>query len=191
MLKEIQIFKMGLTDSVADFEQIIELNQLNIANMISRDLWATEGFLTLEFDALQLDQMRGPYKHVVAKNKDEVIGYALVLLKEQRHLFPFFDPMFETIDSTIMGGAYLKDSQYFVMAQICVAKKFRGKGVFKALYQKLALQMDTDFNKVVIEVSPKNERSISAHHRIGFGAIIPKDINGAPVEWEVLVWNFK
>lgn len=185
------MFQMHLTDAREDFEQIIALNKVNNREAVDEKLWASEGFLSLEFGIEQLERMRGSYKHVVAKSQGQVIGYTLVLLKENREVFPFFDPMFETITAAVIDGSNLRDLNYFVMAQICVEKKFRGKGVFNALYQKLANQMKSDYNKVVIEVSPKNIRSMNAHRRVGFEIIKNEDYQEELVEWNVMIWNLE
>jgi len=188
MIEAIQMYKMVLTDSISDFEQIIELNKLNNLTMVSKELWAKEGFLSLEFDTNQLNLIRGKYKHVVAKVNNEVVGYALVMLKEKKDILPFFDPMFETVKTAIENG-HLDESQYFVMAQICVAKKYRGQGVFRSLYDELAAQMKDNFSQVVIEVSPKNTRSMIAHAHIGFKDIMPHESTEVILDWNVLLWE--
>jgi ribosomal protein S18 acetylase RimI-like enzyme len=182
-------YQISLTDSKKDFEQIVLLNQLNHKDKIDKELWASEGFLFLEFDINQLDLIRGPFKHVVAKSEDELAGYALVLTKENGKVFPFYDKVFEIINTTKLEGKLLKDINYFIMAQICVAKSYRGQGVFKALYRTLADQMSSSFEKVIIEVSPKNIKSMNAHQNIGFEIFdyYEQDF----VDWNVMVWDMK
>jgi ribosomal protein S18 acetylase RimI-like enzyme len=182
-------YQVHLTDSKNDYEQIILLNELNNIEKVDKDLWASEGFLSLKFSNEQLDLFRGPFKHVVAKVNDKIIGYALVLLKENKFASPFFDPMFDIINSTDMEGKLLKDINYFVMAQICVDKQFRGIGVFKALYYTLADQMGSSFEKVIIEVSPNNIKSMFAHQNIGFEVINTVKNKEGVVDWNVMSWD--
>lgn len=188
---EEQAYQIILTDKKEDFRQIKELNWANCKERVDEGLWASDGFLTLEFDTDQLERMRGGYKHVVAKSMGEVVGYALVLIKENRHIFPFFDPMFETINLTKLDGMLLSKLNYFVMAQICVHTEFRGKGVFSGMYKKLAEQMSLDFDKVVIEVSPKNVRSMKSHLRVGFEVIKNEDYQEDLVDWNVMILSLK
>jgi len=182
--------QLELTDATNDLQQIIELQRLNHINIVEADLWETEGFVTLEFTVEKLEQMKGNYKHVVAKSHGTVIGYALVLLRECSVFFPFLDDMFHTIDAAVFNGDPVKEKRYFVMGQICVEKEFRGKGLFKALYRKLKEQMSDDFDFVVTEVSKKNVRSVNAHKQVGFKSI--NDAGHDPdTEWKVIAWDWK
>jgi ribosomal protein S18 acetylase RimI-like enzyme len=99
------------------------------------------------------------------------------------------DTMFDIINSTDMEGKLLKDINYFVMAQICIDKQFRGIGIFKALYYSLADQMGSSFEKVIIEVSPNNIKSMFAHQNIGFEVINTVKNKEGLVDWNVMSWD--
>ena len=191
MTKKRPAFQFSLTDLTEDFEKILLLNRLNNIERLDSKLWASEGFLTTKYDIHQLERMRGAYKHVVAKHQGDVIGYALVLLREDTSVSPYPDTIFEFVDANKVNDKCLKNIQYFVMTQICVDKNFRGMGVFKALYKKLSEQMSTNFEKVVIKVSGKNIRSLNAHQNIGF-KIIENQNSGKELEgWNIMVCDLK
>ena len=71
---------LELTDNHGDFDRIVLLQSLNRPSVVAADKWATEGFVTMEYTAPELQQIRGRYRHVIAKSDGVVIGYALVML---------------------------------------------------------------------------------------------------------------
>ncbi len=179
--------QLELTDAKGDLEQIIELQRANHVSAIQAALWATDGFVTLEYDMEKLTVMKGKYKHVVARAKNKVVGYALVLLKEQQKYFPLLADMFTTIEAASFHGESLKQKTWFVMGQICVDKDYREQGLFRKLYQKLKEQMQQDFDLIVTEVSTKNIRSVNAHREIGFTKV--EEAGGGSEEWDVIAWS--
>lgn len=178
-----------LSDSVADLERIIEIQQLNHPGSVAPDLWETQGFVTMKYTVEELQTMCGPYRHVVAKHNDTVVGYALVLLKEHSERFPLLADMFQHIATGAYGGKPLRQSRYVVMGQVCIDENFRGKGIFKELYDKFREQMRADFDLVITEVSAKNGRSMGAHQSVGFENIAPEHAGSS--EWNVIAWDWK
>jgi GNAT superfamily N-acetyltransferase len=183
------MFNVELSETIADYERIIELQQANHAAAVAPDLGETEGFVTMEYTVPQLQAMSGKYRHVVAKAGDVVVGYALVLLIEYKAAFPFLHDMFQKIEAGSDCGKPIRESAYFVMGQVCIEQDFRGKGLFKMLYRKLKEQMSADFDLVITEVSEKNKRSMRAHQEVGFRNIQLKDEHAS--EWNVIAWDWK
>lgn len=68
---------LELSDAPGDLEGIVELQRLNHSGAVAADLWATRGFVTMEYTVAQLQLMRGGYRHAVAKSGSIVVGYAL------------------------------------------------------------------------------------------------------------------
>jgi hypothetical protein len=54
------------------------------------------------------------------------------------------------------------------MGQVCVARAFRGTGVFDGIYQQLRTACSPRFDFVVTETSQRFARSLRAHRRVGF-----------------------
>lgn len=173
--------RVELSDAAGDLEQIIALQRLNHAHMVAAESLSTEGFVTMAYTVPELQRMCGRYRHVVAKSEGQVVGYALVMLKESRQDFPFLDGVFAEAEAIAAGRTW------FVMGQVCIDHSFRGQGIFRRLYHGLREQMRADFDMVVTEVSTRNARSMGAHLGVGF-----RDLTKAgPVsEWRVIGWDW-
>lgn len=77
--------------------------------------------------------------------------------------------MFDMLDSLSWQGKPIRENtRWFVMGQICVAKAFRGQGVFDGLYTTMKTICADDFDFTVTEVAERNIRSMRAHERAGF-----------------------
>lgn len=160
-----------------ELEQILALQRGNLPGAAAGQ--DEQGFVTLRYTAPLLQSVCGPYRHVIAKDGDAVVGYALVLLPESGTHFPAIGDMFAVVDAWRAPG-----TRYFVMGQVCVAQDYRGQGVFRGLYRQLRDEMRPHFDFVATDVSRNNRRSMNAHAAIGF-----KEINdGSP--WQVIVWDW-
>ena len=179
----------ALDDS--DLEGILNLQRQNTADLLSEAEIAQEGFVTVEHSLALLRQMNADHKHVIAlDNKKVVIAYALTMLKKFKAQIPVLVPMFEKIDQIQYNGIALKQSSYFIMGQICVQKKWRGKGLFRLLYQKLTTQMSNSFDYTITEVDAANPRSLQAHLHFGFQNI--QEYQGTDgTKWVILLYENK
>jgi len=168
--------------------QILELQKINLPRSLSVAEIKKEGFVTVDhsFDILQ--QMNTPYPHIIAIDNDAVIGYALVMLSSIKDEIEILKPMFEKINTLSYNNAPLSSCKYFVIGQVCVAKAYRGQGVFYKMYDQMKSIMRQDFNLIITEVSAHNTRSLKAHARQGFINILSfKAPDGHP--WEILLWD--
>ena len=86
------------------------------------------------------------------------------------------------------SGKALASAPYYVMGQICIAKPFRGQGVFDALYQGHKAHYQSRFELLITEVSVNNARSLRAHERVGFEPIhrYRDDVD----EWLIIGWDW-
>lgn len=183
------MLRVELCGGVADLVQVRALLEANHARAVDPALWESQGFVTMDYTVAELASICGPYRHVVAKDGERVVGYALVLLAERAAPFRVLDDMFEKIAAGSIDGEALRAGSYFVMGQVCVARDHRGKGVFGLLYRVLKAQMRSHFAFAITEVSDKNARSMGAHRAIGFRDI---DVAGAaPSEWHVVAWDWR
>jgi len=120
----------------------------------------------------------------VAKDDQELAGYALVMPVEFRSFVPVLDPMFRRLDA----NARLEGRRYYVMGQVCVAKPYRGRGVFSALYAAHRENLKSRFDACVTEISVRNSRSLRAHEKVGFEEL--ERYRTATDEWIVVIWNW-
>jgi L-amino acid N-acyltransferase YncA len=167
-----------LLDDDRELEQILALQQENLA--------ATgDGFVTVRHTLETLRAMHAQLPSVVARDeRGAVVGYALSMAREAQGLLPILAPMFARLD----GLGALAGKRWYVMGQVCVAKAFRGQGVFDALYRGHRERYAGRFDALVTEIATRNGRSMRAHQRVGFTEI--DRYRDATDAWSVVGWDF-
>ena len=95
----------------------------------------------------------------------------------------------DSVDLAVNEGEFVTNKTFYVMGQICVDERYRGKGVFDALYLTHKELLGNVYELCVTSVSTRNSRSMKAHQRVGFEIV--NTFQDATDEWNVLVWNFK
>ncbi|MDX2304961.1 MAG: GNAT family N-acetyltransferase [Microscillaceae bacterium] len=171
-----------------DLRQILDLQQLNREIVLTQENISSQGFVTVSHDFETLKAMNQPYPHIIAKHKDQVIGYTLVMLREFGDKIPVLIPMFEMIESIEYQGENLNNTNFFVMGQVCVASEFRGQGVFAGLYQEMKNLMAPHFKYIITEVALRNTRSMRAHEKVGFQNIYEYSSGGE--DWAIILWEW-
>lgn len=170
--------------NLSELEQIIALQKSNFALSISPKEKIEEGFVTVQHTIELLEKMNHACAHVIAKQEDKVVGYALVMLTSFQNEIEVLVPMFERIDVLIPNG-----ENYVVMGQICVAKEFRKQGIFRGLYDFYRTEFQNKFDYLVTEVAAMNTRSIQAHEAIGFKTKERYQEEGKL--WNIIIWDWK
>lgn len=171
-----------------DLAQIITLQAKNLPSNISIKEAQEQGFVTVQHDMALLSAMNHPYPHIIAKKNEQVVGYALVMLPEFGNDIPVLRPMFEKIDTLRFKNKPLKDTNYFMMGQVCIDKTCRRQGIFSGLYQQMKKQMSTKFDCIITEVATRNIRSMNAHQHVGFELIDVYAV--ADEEWAIIAWDW-
>lgn len=161
----------GVVESDRDLEGILALQRAN------REVTA-DGFVTVVHSLEILRAMHALAPSIVARDP-EVVGYALVMLRETRRLLPILEPMFEMIERLVPP-----DVRWYVMGQVAVAKSHRGTGVFDAMYAEHRARYRGTFDRVITEVATRNTRSIRAHERVGFTTL--STYRDATDEWALI-----
>lgn len=126
--------------------------------------------------------------HVIIKDNDKVIAYALVALKASRKFHPDVDAMIKQLECVNYKNKPLSHYRYYVMGQVCVDTAYRGKNVFQMLYAYHKKLFENHFDFVVTEISTSNKRSMQAHEKVGFNTIYT--YRDALDEWNVVVWEW-
>ncbi len=172
-----------------ELHEILQLQQQNLKQHISRAERNSQGFVTMSFTMPVLQAMHQLAPSVIVKDDDKVVAYALVFLKEGRRLYPPLDPLFLNLEKLSWKDRPLDSYDFYVMGQICVSKEYRGKGIVDLLYQKHKEIYSERFDFVLTEISVVNYRSLRAHERIGFQTIsIHKDELD---EWALVLWDWR
>ncbi|MFM2369969.1 MAG: hypothetical protein RL619_2286, partial [Bacteroidota bacterium] len=142
-----------------------------------------EGFVTLQHTVALLEQMNATCAHIIAKDNDMVIGFALVMLSSFRNEIEVLIPMFERID-----GLVPNDKTYVIMGQICVDKKYRKQGIFRGLYHFYREELQHEFDYLITEVATINLRSMQAHEAVGFKVI--DNYKDDDIIWNIILWDW-
>ncbi len=174
-----------ITETDQELNEILLLQKANSMYSISSEEAQKEGFVTVQHTLELLKEMNAPFQHTIALFEGRVIAYALVMLKSIASKIPILIPMFEQINQLNYKGQQLGKTRYIVMGQICIDKLYRGKGIFYRLYENMKIQLQTDFQYIITEVSSRNQRSLRAHYKVGFENI--KIYTSQKEEWNILV----
>lgn len=162
--------------------QILDLQRQNMAKGLSQDELVKEGFITVGHTFALLKKMNDACPHIITKDGDAVVGYALVMLRSFKNEIPVLRPMFDTADALLPG------SNYVAMGQICIAKSHRRQGIFKGMYQYYRQQLQNDYDCLFTEVATANQRSLQAHKAVGFEVLKTQITDG--VSWELVNWDW-
>jgi ribosomal protein S18 acetylase RimI-like enzyme len=179
----------ALTSTTEELQQILKLQEENLIQHIDETEMKSQGFVTLRHDLKILEQMHNLAPTVIIKDDDKVVAYALTMLKECRRLIPALEPMFSLLDELSWNGKPLTDHSFYVMGQVCIAKQYRGQGLFDELYNHHKKMYQSRFELFITEIATRNYRSVRAHERVGFKPIHTHHDNLD--EWVVAGWDWK
>ncbi|MBL8299599.1 MAG: hypothetical protein JNN30_14780 [Rhodanobacteraceae bacterium] len=182
----------SLVRAPRDVEQILALQAENHRDVVDALTAQREGFTSVRHEPSVLHAMNRAYPSVIATSGDVLAGYCLMMAQQFRAAVPLLDPMFALFDRLQWRGTPLAGHpRWFVMGQVCVARAFRGQGVFDGLYHTLREAYSAPFDFVLTEISQRNERSMRAHRRVGFETLhVYRDPAGDET-WEVVVWDWR
>lgn len=169
----------GRATSEEDLNQILALQQKNLPGVVSSEEKKIEGFVTVSHTFDILKAMNDACPHIVAKSDGIVIGYALCMHPKFADEIEVLRPMFDEI-----GALRPKVENYIVMGQICVAKAYRGQGIFRQLYLTMKKVVQREFEIILTEVDAENMRSLRAHFAVGFEEL--KTYRSGDQYWKLL-----
>ncbi len=182
------MIRTGPVESEADLEAILALQRENLATNLTAAEIAREGFVTVVHSLETLRRMHALAPSIVARGGDRLAGYALVMPAESRVLLPILEPMFRLFEGLSWRGRPLRDRRWYVMGQVCVAKEFRGTGVFDALYAEHRARHSAGHDLLLTEIATRNTRSMRAHARVGFEVVTT--YRDETDEWAVVAWGW-
>lgn len=179
----------SLANTIQDLKQILQLQKENLAKHIDETEMKSQGFVTLRHDLKILEQMHRLAPSVIIKDEDNVVAYALTMMPECRQLMPDLEPMFALLDKLSWNGKSLNDHSFYIMGQVCIAKPYRGQGLFDELYKYHKKKYNPKFDLIITEIATRNHRSIRAHERVGFKTIHTHQ--DELDEWAVVGWDWR
>lgn len=190
-------FEVSPARALDDLRGILALQQQNLARNISAAEAVAQGFVTVAHTLESLEAMHALAPSIVARavgqpgtssTGGDVVGYALAMPVEARALVPILEPMFQKLSALSWRGRPLSSVRYYVMGQVCVAKAFRGQGVFDALYRGHERAYCERFELIVTEIATRNTRSLRAHERVGFEPL--SSYRDETDEWLIVGWGW-
>ena len=126
---------------------------------------------------------------IIVKEKDKVVGYALVTPREASVFHKDLSVMMEHLSSLVYEDKSLFSYRFYLMGQVCIDKAYRGKGLFPMLYKKHKETYSGQYDLLVTEISTSNFRSLKAHRNIGFKSI--HTYKDSMDEWDIVVWDWR
>jgi hypothetical protein len=173
-----------------DVDRILALQAANHRDHVDAATAASEGFTSVRHEPAVLQAMNRAFPSAIAVAEGQLAGYCLMMPQHFRDQVPILDPMFALLDRLQWRGEPLAGNpRWFVMGQVCVAREFRGMGVFDGLYAQLRAAYSPRFDFVVTEISQRNPRSLRAHRRVGFETLhVYPD---GDETWEVVAWDWR
>ena len=173
-----------------DLHQILTLQVANLPQNISKTELEKEGFVTVHHSFELLQAMNEPYAHIIAKDGEKVIAYALVMLRDFADKIPVLFSMFDMINKSSFNGKSVNNATYFTMGQVCIDKVYRGQGIFQKLYQTMQHYYAKDFQYLITEISVRNPRSLKAHSKVGFEDLKVFKDEKTGETWHIVIWDW-
>lgn len=93
------------------------------------------------------------------------------------------EPLFDEIQNLVP-----RYKNYVIMGQICIAKEYRGLGIFKKLYHFYKDELSYHYDCLITEVASTNARSLNAHQAVGFTTL--KTYQEQDITWHIMIWDW-
>lgn len=179
----------NLVSALKELQQVLDLQQKNLRGMHDPKTEREQGFVTIPHTLQTLEALHKQQPSIVAKDEETVAGYALVMTPACADVVPELFSLYAGLSKLHLNGKPLTDFRFYVMGQVCVAKQYRGTGVFDGLYARHRQEFYTTYDFVITEIATRNTRSMRAHQRVGFREL--DRYRDALDEWAVVLWDWK
>lgn len=174
--------------TLAELRGIKLLQEQNLKSGLTREEAAMEGFVTAEYSLDFLQVMNNIAPAIIATDGERLAGYAIAAVKSVGVHHDLLVDLFNVIDGTTYNSRVLKDANYIVVGQICVAKGYRGMGLPKKLYEEFRKTYSQSFDYCITDIAEDNPRSLAAHLKAGFKVIDSLKYGGT--SWHVVLWDW-
>lgn len=164
-----QCFDYFQVSTDEEIHQILLLQKANLAVNVSSETRQKEGYVSVEHDFEILQRMSNVCPLIIAKDGDKIIGYALSMDTQFQNEVEPLKPMFEQLGLHPVAS---KLRNFLIMGQVCIAKEYRGKGVFRGLYNFMKQQNIPPYTSIITEIDVLNKKSLDAHYAVGFKRLL-------------------
>ncbi len=177
-----------LVSEFSELEGIKTLQEVNLKKNLSATEAEADGFVTAEYSIEFLQTLHEKSPSVIAKDGNRVVGYALVAVKSIRDQHALLADLFNSIDEIVYKGHLLKNSDYVVVGQLCVAKEYRGLGLVQLMYQLFKTSFSDTFDYCLTDIAYNNPRSLKAHLKNGF--VVADILHYGGISWDIVLWDW-
>jgi predicted GNAT superfamily acetyltransferase len=125
---------------------------------------------------------------IIAKQGNEVVGYALVAGRKIANKHDLLKDLFKQIDQHSYNDISLQTQNYIVVGQLCVDKKHRDQGVVPKMYNYFKSELSSKYAYCITDVDTQNPRSVKAHLNAGFEIIGSLNFKGKT--WHIVLWDW-
>jgi ribosomal protein S18 acetylase RimI-like enzyme len=185
----IPMVELTRVSSPGELIGIRDLQILNLKQNITAEEAIEQGFLTAAYTIEYLQEMNSVSPSIIAKVGDKVVGYALIATKDIRKGHDLIEGLFDAIDACEYNGKSLRDVNYVVVGQLCVAKEYRGQDLVQKLYGHFRDCLSNEFTYLATDVAQANVRSLKAHKKRGFQVI--NELMYGGFGWDIVLWDWK
>ena len=145
-----------------DFDAILAIQDANLhANLTEAQ--RREGFLSAAFTREHLAQMAREVAVMVAEDAGEICGYLCASSVGFNRQFPLLASMISQFARAHFLGHPLSAQRTFIYGPVCVARRYRSRGVLRGLYDALRREVAGGYDAGVAFVAKDNARSLGAH----------------------------
>lgn len=148
---------------VADIPSILKLLQENLAKNLSEEE-QKDGFFHFEPTEEEMKKIVNDTGVYISLKGETLKGYFITMSKELGQTIPFEAEMIAHAEEMEYEGRAIKEYKYVLLAQICVAKEFRGGMTFNRLHLATQTMLkEQGFEIGFGEVEDKNSTSLAVH----------------------------
>jgi hypothetical protein len=146
-----------------DYSQIVMMQNENLNTMLTSEEKASGGFLSVPLKVEDFRVMNQEIAVVVASWGKEVIAYHCASSCQYYQFVPLCAYMMERFAHVLYDGKPLVHYTCFVVGPMCIAKNYRGKGIYLKLWQELTKHIPAGLEMGVGPASEANPRALHVH----------------------------
>jgi RimJ/RimL family protein N-acetyltransferase len=174
----------------AELQGILDLQRANLRKNLSKEEQLSQGFVSLQYDLEFLKIMPAGRHHIIAKDRDKVVGYVLLMDRSTNHLMKEGGGIFPIFNELEYKGRKFNDWNYCSVGQVCVDKNYAGKGLLGRMYAFYKESYQSRYDLAMTDISYLNHRSLKAHLKAGFEVIMRFDEPDHGEPWDIVVWDW-
>ena len=177
--------------TVSSYEELVGIKKLLEANLkqnLSLEERASQGFVTCDYSIEFLTTIQQKHPSIIAVDQGEVVGYALVVTRDSKHLHPLIEDLVDKFPQYTYNNTPLDQLNFCMVGQLCVGKSHRGQGLVQSLYHGYRDHYNHLFDYLITDVDTLNTRSLKAHQNTGFQVVGQLEFGQA--QWNLVVWEW-